>query len=298
MRISYLLAAALALGMVPGRAVANEDENQSSAASQGASGGAADCSQCQCGQGASSAGGSSQLDCSPCPCQPPSTGGTGAPSSETNVTVITGEQGQPKEKKPNEGLGVALLGGVEGYTSSLAPRLNPGGGWGLMVTAQPTPIVGLELAYSGANNRITDPNTSGASRIIRTGGQADLKFSLLPRAVEPYLFGGIGIEPGHDSQQHTGLRLPARHLRQRARRRWRQLPRGAPGGGRSRHLRLALRPELRADVGQQARHHQRAVRRHLESRPEPRRHLLAPSRGARCRGALRGLAAAARRVRR
>lgn len=193
MRISYLLAAALALGMVPGRAVANEDENQSSAASQGASGGAADCSQCQCGQGASSAGGSSQLDCSPCPCQPPSTGGTGAPSSETNVTVITGEQGQPKEKKPNEGLGVALLGGVEGYTSSLAPRLNPGGGWGLMVTAQPTPIVGLELAYSGANNRITDPNTSGASRIIRTGGQADLKFSLLPRAVEPYLFGGIGI---------------------------------------------------------------------------------------------------------
>lgn len=206
MRISYLLAAALALGMVPGRAAANEDENQGAAASQGASAGAVDCSQCQCGQGASSTGGSGggEYECSPCPCeQPPSTGGAGAatggagaamgaPGGETNVTVITGEQ-QPKEKKPNQGLAVALEGGVAGFTSSLAPRIETGGGWGLLVTAQPTPIVGLELSYIGASNRIEDPVATGSSRLIRTAGQADIKFSLLPRAVEPYLFGGIGL---------------------------------------------------------------------------------------------------------
>lgn len=198
MRISYLLAAVLALGMVPGRAAANQGDSQSAGASQSPSAGAADCSQCQCGQGAT--GGSGDIECTPCEC-PPSTGGAGvggagaamgAPGDETNVTVITGEPSE-KEKSANQGLSVALQGGVAGYTSKLAPRIEPGGGWGLLVAAQPTPIIGLELSYLGASNYIDDPLAGGGSRIVRTAGQADIKFSLLPRAVEPYLFGGIGL---------------------------------------------------------------------------------------------------------
>jgi hypothetical protein len=188
MRISYLLAAVFALGMVPGRTAANQGDSQSA--------GAVDCSQCQCGQGAT--GGSGDIECTPCECQP-STGGVGgagaamgAQGDETNVTVITGEP-REEEKSANQGLSVALQGGVAGFTSTLAPRIEPGGGWGLLVAAQPTPIVGLELSYLGASNYIDDPLAGGSSRLIRTAGQADVKFSLLPRAVEPYLFGGIGL---------------------------------------------------------------------------------------------------------
>ena len=97
-----------------------------------------------------------------------------------------------KSKKDAKGITVGAVGGVEGYSGSLAPRINAGPSWGVNVDLQPTRVLGLELGYSGATNKITDPAATGA-RIIRNGANANLKVSLAPTRVEPYVFGGIGV---------------------------------------------------------------------------------------------------------
>ena len=96
-----------------------------------------------------------------------------------------------EELGPNEGFTVAALGGVEGYTGGFAPLVNPGPSWGVLVNAQPTPVLGLELLYSGASNALTVPDFSGG-RIVRNGAGVNLRVSL-PTPVEPYVFGGVAI---------------------------------------------------------------------------------------------------------
>lgn len=135
----------------------------------------------------------------------PSTEGSGAvaaPPEATggqNVTVINPPaeaDTEDKDKPANVGLSVAATGGVEGYTQSLAPRIRAGPAWGVNIGAQPSSRVGLELNYIGANNLVDDPNTraeAAGTRIIRNGGNVDLKISLAPTVVEPYVFGGIGL---------------------------------------------------------------------------------------------------------
>jgi opacity protein-like surface antigen len=121
----------------------------------------------------------------------PGTGGTGAPQQPGEQVVVI-ESERESELAANRGLSVSAGGGVEGYTGSLAPNIQPGATWGVMVAAQPHNIIGVELAYSGAFNEVDDPVAPDAD-IVRNGGNVNVKFSLLPRQIEPFVFGGIGI---------------------------------------------------------------------------------------------------------
>jgi hypothetical protein len=119
-----------------------------------------------------------------------------------------------RESAPNEGLTLAARGGVEGYTGSLAPRNSAGPSWGVTLGAQPTSVFGLEVGYQGARNDIDDPAAEGG-RINRNGGNVNVKISLAPRSVEPYVFGGVGIsranvtgEPGAGYQSDTFGQVP------------------------------------------------------------------------------------------
>ncbi len=99
-----------------------------------------------------------------------------------------------RERHSGKGITVGALGGVEGYTGALAPRVQPGGAWGVNLGLQPSHFVGVELGYTGAANQIGDAGTFGGdSTIVRNGGHAHLKVSLAPRAIEPYVFSGVGI---------------------------------------------------------------------------------------------------------
>jgi hypothetical protein len=154
MKFTYLLGAVLALGLVPGRAAADVPSLDD--------------------------GNSPRIK----------TLNETAATTEENVTVVKTEQ--KREKKGMEGLSISGVGGVEGYTSALAPRIKTGGAWGARVDAMPVPYAGLELEYSGADNRIKDPTASGG-RIVRNGGQAALKIEA-PLPIAPYVFGGVGVE--------------------------------------------------------------------------------------------------------
>jgi hypothetical protein len=96
------------------------------------------------------------------------------------------------ERAPSDRISVSALGGIEGYTGALAPRIARGPSWGINVGIQPMNNVGLELAYSGAANSVEDPTAAGA-RIVRNGANVNVKITLAPTKVEPYVFGGVGI---------------------------------------------------------------------------------------------------------
>ncbi|SEU37490.1 outer membrane protein [Stigmatella erecta] len=104
-----------------------------------------------------------------------------------------------KEKKESganmRGLTLMVGGGVEGYTGSLAPAIDPGAAYGVTAAIKPSKVFGLELGYSGAVNDVSDTAFSASSGpdIVRNGGQAAATFALSATPVQPYVLGGIGL---------------------------------------------------------------------------------------------------------
>jgi len=199
MRILNLLGVALALAWIPGVAAAED-------CAQSANGCAAPCPSEPGVGGAGSA--SEGNDANACPPEEPSVGGAGEVVGEDNTTVISApEEGAEVKKKADhgggKGLTIAANGGVEGYTSSLAPRIRAGPSWGATVVAAPSHRVALELQYIGANNRIVDPLAHNA-RVIRNGGNADIKVALSPTPFEPYIFAGAGFSHANIRNQVPG----------------------------------------------------------------------------------------------
>ncbi len=110
---------------------------------------------------------------------------------------------EPDTQAPNESFTVAALGGVEGYTGDFAPLINPGPSWGVLVNVQPTPVLGLELRYSGASNPLTVPVFSGG-RVVRNGAGVNVKLAV-PATVEPYVFGGVAVSRANVTDVPEGL---------------------------------------------------------------------------------------------
>jgi hypothetical protein len=104
-----------------------------------------------------------------------------------------------KEKKESganmRGLTLMVGGGVEGYTGSLAPAIDPGAAYGVTAAIKPSKVFGLELGYSGAVNNVSDGAFAASSGpdIVRNGGQAAATFALSATPVQPYVLGGIGL---------------------------------------------------------------------------------------------------------
>ncbi|NVI97459.1 hypothetical protein HV824_04900 [Myxococcus sp. AM009] len=94
------------------------------------------------------------------------------------------------------GLTVTVGGGVEGYSGGLAPRLDPGAAYGATATLKPSTVLGIEVGYTGAINKIDLRGLEELARtpdIVRNGGQAVATIGLTASPVQPYLLGGIGM---------------------------------------------------------------------------------------------------------
>ena len=102
---------------------------------------------------------------------------------------------------------VNLLGGVEGYSGKLAPRIQPGPNYGVSLAYDPFPFGGIELGYSGSVNELRSRVTGGAQAnsggpdLMRNGGYAIVTpgyaFPLNASGsdtLKPYALGGIGID--------------------------------------------------------------------------------------------------------
>ncbi|WP_375757106.1 outer membrane beta-barrel protein [Corallococcus exercitus] len=91
-----------------------------------------------------------------------------------------------------------LLGlGVEGYTGKLAPNLDPGPSYGVVVGYRPNDYLGVELGYSGGTSNLSITGNSasfGNPDIVRNGGQAALTLGFTSTRLQPYVLGGIGVE--------------------------------------------------------------------------------------------------------
>ena len=91
-----------------------------------------------------------------------------------------------------------LLGlGVEGYTGKLAPNVDPGPSYGVVVGYRANDYLGLELGYSGGVNGLSIADSSatfGTPDIVRNGGQAAVTIGFTHTRMQPYVLGGIGIE--------------------------------------------------------------------------------------------------------
>lgn len=106
------------------------------------------------------------------------------------------EESREKEKKKGRdlrGIGVTVGGGVEGYTGSLAPDINPGATAGVNVSARPSSVLGIEVGYSGAVNNLNTSVGGTGPDIVRNGGHAALSLGLAATRVQPYVLGGIGV---------------------------------------------------------------------------------------------------------
>jgi opacity protein-like surface antigen len=131
---------------------------------------------------------------------PPAAGGTGGSGAaggtyqQDDANVYVPSQSVMEEAKPStvKRLDVGLVGGIEGYTGSLAPNISPGVAWGVNIDAQPTKVLGLEFSYVGAENYVSDPVAPNA-QILRNGGNVALKFSFMQNPIEPYVLGGVGF---------------------------------------------------------------------------------------------------------
>ncbi|MGZ3460591.1 MAG: hypothetical protein ACXU86_19055 [Archangium sp.] len=91
-------------------------------------------------------------------------------------------------------------GGVEGYTLSLASRVEPGATYGVRVGVRPPsplgPDIGLEAGYSGAENGLAPRSpllTRRRVELVRHGAYAAASVSLTSWRLRPYVMGGLGF---------------------------------------------------------------------------------------------------------
>ncbi|MHB8873428.1 MAG: outer membrane beta-barrel protein [Myxococcaceae bacterium] len=104
---------------------------------------------------------------------------------------------EPRSAKMKGGI-AEVGGGIEAYTGSLAPVINPGPTWAARLGVKPNRILGLELAYTGAVNDLdtdspTVPSTVSGPDLMRNGGQAVATVGLADIPVQPYLMAGVGL---------------------------------------------------------------------------------------------------------
>jgi hypothetical protein len=90
---------------------------------------------------------------------------------------------------------VVLQGGAARYNQSLSSGVDTGPEFGARLGILPLPILGIELGYLGTQNNVNANSDVGrASSTLRTNaGYGDLRFNVLPGALTPYVFGGLGI---------------------------------------------------------------------------------------------------------
>ena len=103
---------------------------------------------------------------------------------------------QEMDRNGSRGLSVSVGGGVEGYTSALAPQIQLGATYGVTVGLRASRRLGLEMGYSGAVHELDTGAPDGATRgtdLIRNGAHAAATVGLTSTPVQPYVMGGLGF---------------------------------------------------------------------------------------------------------
>jgi hypothetical protein len=85
-------------------------------------------------------------------------------------------------------------GGVGGFTGDLNDSSGIGPTWGLTANVQPMNVLGVEVAYDGSKNGLTDPATADDASVWRHGASGLVKLGLpFIEYVRPFVGAGLGL---------------------------------------------------------------------------------------------------------
>ncbi len=88
---------------------------------------------------------------------------------------------------------VFLKGGVGTYTGPLAGLSDAGPSWGLTVNLQPLNILGVEIGYEGARNRVNDIGAASETSVLRNGVSGMVKIAPpFIETIKPFVGAGLG----------------------------------------------------------------------------------------------------------
>ena len=131
------------------------------------------------------------------------------PSNTPPMNAPPPARTQEETERELRGVSVLVGGGVEGYTGSLAPRVQVGPAWNLLIGFHPSSVLGLELDYVGAINSVKFANfglaTPGGADIVRNGGHAAVTFAFGPWLVRPFILAGVGVNHYSVSDNAKGV---------------------------------------------------------------------------------------------
>lgn len=91
------------------------------------------------------------------------------------------------------GVGVALGGGVEGFTRNTArDATNDGGGWDVRVMVGTRSPIAFEGAYIGSAQSIDALGLDNDAVLVGNGVEGKARVNFLDRNIQPFAFGGVG----------------------------------------------------------------------------------------------------------
>lgn len=115
------------------------------------------------------------------------------PAPAYTEAPITEQATPPQSTMDRIGLGVALGGGVVGFTDDEARDLTDiGGSWEFRAILGSKMPLALELAYLGSAQGIEAVGISNDARLIGNGGEGVLRLQLPTFFVRPYVLAGVG----------------------------------------------------------------------------------------------------------
>jgi hypothetical protein len=101
------------------------------------------------------------------------------------------------------GVGAMLGGGVTGFIDEQSRAFtDPGGSWEARASVGTRSWLALEAAYVGKSQNISALGLDSDANLIGNGAEATARFNFTRRAIQPYVFGGVGWE--HYTLQKTG----------------------------------------------------------------------------------------------
>ena len=122
--------------------------------------------------------------------QPPPQPYTEPQTTYVTQPVVTEEREQSTLEK--YGIGVALGGGVSGFTNeTLRDTTDDGGSWGVRVAVGTRSPIAFEAEYIGSAQDISALGLDNDAILVGNGVQGALRVNLLDYNVQPFLFGGL-----------------------------------------------------------------------------------------------------------
>jgi hypothetical protein len=116
---------------------------------------------------------------------------------------VAQEKPAPKGPMSRVGVGAMVGGGVTGFIDKQSRAFtDPGGSWEARASVGTRLPLALEAAYVGSAQNITALGLSDNAKLIGNGAEATARFNFTKRAIQPYIFAGVGWE--HYTLDNTG----------------------------------------------------------------------------------------------